>query len=191
VKDLLFSQMQKEAFFQSGKGFVEMFGVLSIMAVLSIGGISGYTVAMSMIMKNRFIDAFQEVILQAEEKPKQEETDAFSGRRFSNTSTDSLSSVDISQLQKAAVAIDSRIIVLPLKKEQERIPYRFFIEFKNLPSSLCQRLLKITYDEPVCIDDGGGYMYNITEDKEEAFDFCAEEGRSSGTTRLLFRCGKK
>ena len=77
-------------------------GVLTIAAILSIGGISGYGVAMSMIMQNRFIDAFQEVIFNAGEEMEEEETTSLSGNYFSKQEADSYRFVDISRLQKAA-----------------------------------------------------------------------------------------
>ena len=68
MKNLISYSIKKDSFSQSGKGLVEIMGVLTIAAILSIGGISGYGVAMSMIMQNRFIDAFQEVIFNAGEE---------------------------------------------------------------------------------------------------------------------------
>lgn len=191
MKNLVSYSIKKDSFSQSGKGLVEIMGVLTIAAILSIGGISGYGVAMSMIMQNRFIDAFQEVIFNAGEEMEEEETTSLSGNYFSKQEADSYRFVDISRLQKAAIAVDNRITVSPLGNDGGRISYRFYIEFQNLPSSLCHKLINLPYEEPVCVDDGSGYMYNITEEKEDAVEFCAAADRPTGTTRILFQCDKK
>ncbi len=44
---------------QSGRSMVEMLGVLAIIGVLSVGGISGYRTAMSKNQANRFINQLQ------------------------------------------------------------------------------------------------------------------------------------
>ena len=41
---------------ESGRSMVEMFGVLAIIGVLSIGGIAGYTMAMNRFRANEALD---------------------------------------------------------------------------------------------------------------------------------------
>lgn len=48
---------------QSGRSMIEMLGVLAIVGVLSIGGIAGYSKAMSKVKNNRFIAESGELVM--------------------------------------------------------------------------------------------------------------------------------
>ena len=48
---------------QSGRSMIEMLGVLAIVGVLSVGGIAGYSKAMSKVKNNRFISEASELTM--------------------------------------------------------------------------------------------------------------------------------
>ena len=166
----------KTAFFhQSGRSMIEMLGVLAIIGVLSVGGLAGYNMAMGRVRENKFVEEFEAVVFNA-------------GETFSSMGVlpaGSFDFVDISALQTAASAISGDIQVQFLARWAVTSPYDYNIKFTKLPSSLCLKLLNISFGQPVCLDDDGGNPINIEKHKTQMQALC---NSSPNTIRFMFNC---
>lgn len=164
---------------QNGRSMIEMLGVLAIVGVLSVGGLAGYNMAMGRVRENRFVEEFETVIFTA-------------GEFFSDLGVlqaQNFDFVDLRLLKQVASAISGEIVVNPPAKAFDTSPYHFYISFRNLPNSLCLRLVSIPFGQSVCVDDGSGSdLFNMAEQPKKAQTFCNRSDKANATTRFMFGC---
>lgn len=154
---------------QKGRSMIEMLGVLAIVGVLSVGGIAGYSKAMTKLKGNRLISQVTELVMNIRSTYFQQQ----SIQNINNKLLVDVGIVPGELINKEGSTVTlwhafaGQIIILPSKSESGKWQ-AFEIYVNHLNSTTCQSLVVMDWGQDPSSGFQGLYVGSEEEDITEA-----------------------